>query len=96
MNCHYCNKVCSTVSYRCFCYSCQTIYDAATVRIFCEIHNQEYFVEFRNGHYEFPTRIGKGNFNGYIRDYLINIPHRKTDITPTNIKEKISLYLTFL
>ena len=95
MNCHYCNKPCLNIGedHR-RCLDCRTDYRRNIINIHCLLNGKNYYVQFRNGHYDYPCRIIRGSYNGWDENILVNLT-TQPDITPSNVKEKLSLILLF-
>ncbi len=96
MNCHYCNQVCEKNEIQSvdFCHPCQVRYHGVAITLYTNLNGKEYSVKFINGPCDFPTRIGLSRPGSWVTTVLFNLTTRP-DINPTNIQEKLKLYLTF-
>jgi hypothetical protein len=88
MNCHYCNKPCKVLSSSWRCEPCKAEYFRAHTNLTTEINNYTYIFQMRWEHAQYPARIISGRST-------VNLPKIPSNITPTNVNEKVRLYLLF-
>ena len=85
MNCKYCHKECTSIGNFNHCVPCQTVYSHGEISITCKIKGKTWIAFIRDDE----TIIGNA-----WHPSLIKLPCR-TNITPSNIIDKIKLYVLF-
>lgn len=96
MNCHYCQKECKTISlgssYECK--SCNVSYYHTNVNLHCELNGKEYIMQFRYTPTNHPAAIiMKELYRSYPIEEVLTFTKMPSDITPSNVRDKIKLYL---
>jgi hypothetical protein len=92
MNCHYCNQICRCNVSSWICESCRVEYFDGHINYSTDINGTKYTLQLRYEHTEFPARIIGGTGKNVVALKLTSLPQ---NITPTNVNEKIRLYLLF-
>lgn len=95
MNCHYCNQTCFIYGDGWKCTPCQTEYQRGVIRISCHIKGQEYTLEMRYEHSDFPARIWKRKDSYSFAQPILALKEIPQGIIPSNIRDKLKFYLTF-
>lgn len=91
MNCHYCNQVCRCNVSSWICNDCRAEFFDGHINLYTTINGTEYTFQMRFGHYEHPVRI-LGSPKGVG---ILLLPKIPDNITPSNVNEKVRLYLLF-
>lgn len=96
MNCHYCDKECETHGYGLSwtCLECRVYYYKSCMNMLTTIGHKEYCLQFIYEHDKHGTH--KAELFCTDRADSLVIFDKFPDITPSNINEKVKLYLTFL
>jgi len=89
MKCNYCNKDCFGSYSSWICSSCGVEYGDGFTNLICSINENYYMMQYI---YDAPSLDYKARiiYNGKILVKFGTVPN---SITPTNLKEKIKLYL---
>lgn len=108
MNCHYCHNLCRNNVSTWICDICPAEFGRGFTNLYTHINNKKYTFQMRFEHTEFPARIICPNVSILslpkdspiesmirIEEHIINLPKIPDNITPSNVQEKIKLYLLF-
>lgn len=108
MNCHYCHNLCRNNVSSWICNICPAEFFSGHINLYTYIDGKKYTFQMRHEHTDSPARIicprpnvnkDFGNVIGatshYVDSHIINLPKIPDNINPTNVNEKIKLYLLF-
>ncbi len=108
MNCHYCHNLCRNNVSSWICDICPAEFFNGHINLYTTINGKKYTFQMRFEHTEFPARIicprtkvldlipdGKIEHMVRMDSHIINLPKIPDNINPSNVQEKVKLYLLF-